>query len=164
MLKSFYEKKALLQQEPAGPPPPAGFKSYDNNAGGGGVVAMITQIIQDAKAMEAEAVHDEEDAQAAYESFVKETNDTNTADRRSIVSKTGTKAEKEGEKVNTEQELDSTNITLEQLANEKADLHKSCDFFMDNYEVRQNAIDEEVEALRQARSILKGAKSFLQRN
>merc|ERR550514_2220121 len=89
-LKGFYEKSkkgVALAQEPAGPPPPAGFKSYENNAAGGGVIAMITQIINDAKAMEAEAVHDEEDAQAAYESFVKESNNSITTKNKYIVNK-----------------------------------------------------------------------------
>merc|ERR1711953_635874 len=77
VLKGFYEKKekaALLQQEPAGPPPPPGFKEYKKNAAAGGVMGMIQQIINDAKAMEAEAIRAEEDAQKAYEDFVKETN------------------------------------------------------------------------------------------
>merc|ERR1711976_932320 len=76
ILKGFYEKKeaALLQQEPAGPPPPPGFKEYKKNAAAGGVMGMIQQIINDAKAMEADAIRSEEDAQKAYEDFVKETN------------------------------------------------------------------------------------------
>merc|ERR1719198_1921652 len=79
VLQDFYGKKAaaaLLQkkQEPAGPPPPPGFEAYKKNAASGGVMGMIEQIIQDAKAMEAEAIRSEEDAQKAYEDFVKETN------------------------------------------------------------------------------------------
>jgi hypothetical protein len=35
---------------------------------------MIQQIINDAKAMEAEVIRSEEDAQKAYEDFVKDTN------------------------------------------------------------------------------------------
>merc|ERR1719465_85120 len=55
ILKGFYDKAALVQksagkQEPAGPPPPPGFKSYSNNAQSGGVMAMITQIVDEAKA------------------------------------------------------------------------------------------------------------------
>merc|ERR1712216_849533 len=78
ILKGFYAKKAkaaLVQvAEPAGPPPPAGFEAYKKNAAAGGVMGMIQQIIDDAKAMEAEAIRSEEDAQKAYEDFVKETN------------------------------------------------------------------------------------------
>merc|ERR1719335_1369403 len=165
VLKSFYEKKkggvALMQQ---GPPPPAGFKSYENNAGGSGVIAMITQIINDAKAMEAEAIHDEEDAQAAYESFVQGTNESITAKQRDIVSKSQAKATAEGDKATAEQNLDDTETELEQLSNEKADLHKACDFTLKNFDIRQEARDQEVEALRQAKAILSGAKFlFLQK-
>merc|ERR1719171_2859624 len=80
VLKSFYDKKAeaLVQkgkkQEPAGPPPPPGFKAYEKSEAAGGVMGMIQQIINDAKAMEAEAIKAEEDAQKSYEDFVKETN------------------------------------------------------------------------------------------
>merc|ERR1719456_1688697 len=81
ILKGFYDKTALVQksagkgkQEPAGPPPPPGFKAYSNNAQSGGVMAMIQQIIDDAKAMETDALKAEEQAQIAYESFVTETN------------------------------------------------------------------------------------------
>merc|ERR1711979_187919 len=69
------EAASLVQkQEPVGPPPPAGFETYKKNAASGGVMDMIKQIIDDAKAMEAEALRNEADAQQAYESFVKETN------------------------------------------------------------------------------------------
>lgn len=160
VLKGFYEKsdKAGFLQEPAGPPPPAGFKSYENNAGGGGVIAMITQIINDAKAMEAEAVHAEGDAQVAYESFVKETNASNKQKQKDIVNKSDAKSTAEVDKSQAESELDDTETELSQLANENADLHKSCDFVMKNFDVRQEARDQEVEALGQAKSILSGAK------
>jgi len=159
VLKGFYEKSSkgvALNQQPAGPPPPAGFKSYANNAGGGGVIGMITQIINDSKAMEAEAIHDEEDAQSAYESFVQESNASITAKNEDIVNKSETKATAETDKAQAETDLDMTNTELEQLANEKADLHKACDFTMKNFDIRQEARDQEVEALRTAKSILSG--------
>jgi len=64
ILKGFYEKAALAQTthkaaEPAGPPPPAGFKSHEKNASSGGVMCMMQNIINDAKAMEAEAIRAE---------------------------------------------------------------------------------------------------------
>jgi len=159
-LQGFYAKKkgVAFSQQPAGPPPPAGFKSYENNAGGGGVIAMITQIVNDAKAMEAEAIHDEEDAQAAYESFVQETNDSITAKNKDIVNKSEARATAEGDKSQAESERDAAETQLEQLANEAADLHKACDFTLKNFDIRQEGRDQEVEALRQAKAILSGAK------
>merc|ERR1740117_1953394 len=67
VLQGFYGKKAALvqvqQEQPAGPPPPPGFESYKKNAASGGVMGMIQQIINDAKAMEAETIRSEEDSQ-----------------------------------------------------------------------------------------------------
>ena len=55
----------LQTEQPAGPPPPPGFEAYKKNAASGGVMGMIQQIINDAKAMEAEVIRSEEDAQKA---------------------------------------------------------------------------------------------------
>merc|ERR1719360_108185 len=72
VLLDFYGKKASSiqkhKQEPAGPPPPPGFEAYKKNAASGGVMKMIEEIINDAKAMEAEAIRSEEDAQKAIRS------------------------------------------------------------------------------------------------
>merc|ERR1719182_283159 len=62
-LEGFYgkQKAALLQrQTPEGFTPPAGFDEYKKSAGSSGVMALITQIITDAKAMEDETVRSEE--------------------------------------------------------------------------------------------------------
>merc|ERR1719240_1136743 len=45
--------------------------------------------------------------------------------------------------------------------NDEADLHKSCDFLMQNFETRQAALEQEVEGLYEAKSVLMGSK-FLQ--
>jgi len=164
ILEGFYGKAAMIQQEPAGPPPPAGFESYKKNAASGGVMGMIQQIVQDAKAMEAEAIKDEGDSQVAYESFVKETNSAIEAKARDIVNKSGDKSTAEAELVETKGGKDSVMLELEELSNSNADLHKSCDFVLKNFDIRQEARDEEVAALKQAKAILSGAKfeEFLQ--
>merc|ERR1719327_301490 len=168
VLKSFYDKKAkaalLQKQEPAGPAPPPGFKAYKKNAAAGGVMGMIQQIINDAKAMEAEAIKSEEDAQKAYEDFVKDTNASIEEKSKDIINKSELKAKAEADKTEKEEEKENVMLTLEQLSNEAADLHKACDFTLKNFDIRQTARDEEVEALKQAKAILSGAKfsAFLQ--
>merc|ERR1712176_656681 len=167
VLKGFYEKKekaALLQQEPAGPPPPPGFKEYKKNAAAGGVMGMIQQIINDAKAMEAEAIRAEEDAQKAYEDFVKETNASIESKTKEIINKSEEKAKAETDLTQANADKEAVLLELEQLSNYNAELHQSCDFVVKNFEIRQTARDEEIEALKQAKAILSGAdfQAFLQ--
>merc|ERR1719277_1379784 len=153
ILKGFYEKKeaALIQQqqEPAGPPPPPGFSEYKKNAAAGGVMGMIQQIINDAKAMEAEAIRAEEDAQKAYEDFVKETNNTIESKNKEMINKSEEKAKAETDLTQANEDKEAVLLELEQLSNYKAELHQSCDFVMKNFDIRQTARDEEIEALKQ---------------
>merc|ERR1719197_2039513 len=96
VLEGFYGEAAFMQgEQPAGPPPPPGFKDYKKNSASGGVMGMMQQIINDAKAMEAEAVRAEEDAQKAYEDFVKETNASIEEKSKAIVNKSEEKAKAE---------------------------------------------------------------------
>merc|ERR1719213_1386098 len=170
ILKGFYEKAALVQKQAiekqmAVQAPPPGFKSYEKNAASGGVMGMMQGIIDDAKAMEAEAIRGEEDSQKSYEDFVKDTNTSIEAKTKDIVSKTEMKAKAEGEKVEAETEHESVMGEIEQLMNENADLHKSCDFTLKNFELRQTARDDEIEALKQALAMFSGASfsAFLQK-
>merc|ERR1719265_2478001 len=89
VLKGFYDKKAAMLQrrgkQGAKQTPPVAFKPYKKNASGGGVMGMIQQIINDAKAAEMEAIRSEEDAQKAYEAFVKDTNMGISERQKSII-------------------------------------------------------------------------------
>merc|ERR1719387_3001939 len=127
-------------------------------------MGMIGEIFQEAVALEAESIRGEEDAQKAYEDFVKETNASIEAMTKDMINKSEEKSKAEESKVNTEQAHKSTVLELEQLASYKGELHASCDFVMKNFEIRQTARMEEMEALKQALAILSGAKfdAFLQ--
>merc|ERR1719160_272177 len=169
VLKGVYGKKAkaaLLQesQDQSGPPPPPGFKEYKKNSAAGGVMGMIEGIIQDAKAMEAEAMKSEDDAQKAYEEYVTDTNDSIAEKSKDIVNKSEELAVAEGDKTEALESKENLMLEIEQLSYEEADLHKACDFLMKNFDLRQSARDQEVEALKQAKAILSGAKfsEFLQ--
>merc|ERR1711956_18618 len=103
------------KQEPAGPPPPPGFEAYKKNAASGGVMDMIKQIISDAKAMEAEAIRSEEDAQKAYEDFVKETNASIETKSKQIVNKSEEKSKAEVELVETKEPREAVMFPLQSL-------------------------------------------------
>merc|ERR1719213_775376 len=163
ILKGFYEKAALVSvnehtaKQTTGQAPPPGFKSYEKNAASGGVMGMMSNIINDAKAMEAEAIRGEESAQKTYEEFVMDTNTSIETKTKDIVAKTEAKAKAEGAKVEATTERDSVLGESEQLANENADLHKSCDFTLKNFDIRQTARDEDIEALKQSIAMFSGA-------
>merc|ERR1719379_1501142 len=127
-------------------------------------MGMMQSIINDAKAMEAEAIRGEEDSQKTYEDFVKETNTSVDSKTKDIVNKSEMKARAESDKVEAETEKEAVMGELEQLMNENADLHKSCDFTLKNFELRQTARDDEIEALKQALAMFSGASfsAFLQ--
>merc|ERR1719375_2116779 len=164
VLKGFYEKKAKAvalaqgRQEPAGPPPPPGFKAYKKNAASGGVMGMLQSIIDEAKDLQAAAVRDEAEAQEAYEGFTKETTASIAEANKEIINKSDAKATAEGDKAEAEEELETAELELERLANYNLELHGTCDFLLKNFELRQAAFAEEVDALKQAKAILSGAK------
>jgi hypothetical protein len=159
VLAAIYKKAALLQAQK-----PAGFKEHKKNASGGGVVGMIEQIIKDSQKLETEAIHSEEDAQKAYEDFVLDSNKSIEEKSKDIINKSDEKATAEKDLTDAIEVRDNLLQELEMLSNESADLHKACDFVVKNFDIRQTARGEEIEALKQAKSILSGAKfsQFLQ--
>merc|ERR1719408_213618 len=168
-LKGFYDKAFMqttsVAAQPAGPPPPPGFKKYEKSSGAGGVMGMLEQIISEAKTMEADAIKAETDAQKAYESFVKDTNASIEEKTRDITNKSEEKATAEADKVSEEEALAAALNEQQELMNENADLHKSCDFTLDNFDARQAALDQEMDGLREAKSVLAGSSQggFLQK-
>jgi len=170
ILKGFYEKAALVQKtasvkKATGKAEQPAFKPTGPNESSGGVMGMMEGIIGEAKSMEAEAIRGEEDSQKAYETFVKDTNDSITEKTKDIINKSDIKSKAESDKVEKGAELEAVMGDLESLASENADLHKSCDFTLKNFDLRQGARDDEIEALKQAINIFSGASfsAFLQR-
>jgi len=157
-LQDFYKKAkggALLQKSVQ--TPPVQFGKMKSNAGASPVIGMISQIIEDSKALEAEAVAGETEAQADYEKFVKDSNAVIKAQSDSAAAKTKAKATASEESAAASSDLDSTNGELESLALTEGDLHGECDWTVKNFAARQSARLAEMEAIGQAKGILSGA-------
>merc|ERR1719191_887219 len=118
---------------------------------------MIEQIIADAKAMESDALKAEEEAQIGFETFVTDTNASIETKTKEGVTAAENQGKSEAEKVEKEMERDGVVEELSALAGENTDLHASCDYTLKNFDVRQGARDNEIEALKQALSMLSGA-------
>merc|ERR1719515_659943 len=151
---------SVTVEQASGPtePKPAGFGEYKKNALGNPVLDLIEQVIADAKKMMAEAIRDEEDAQTAYEDFVKDSNAEIDSKTKEIISKSAAKSKAETELAASEDALDAVVADLSHLADYNTQLHSSCDFVLKNFDIRQKARSEEIAALKQAKAILSGAK------
>merc|ERR1719377_15571 len=137
---------------------PAKFKKYDKNAGGGRVVAMLEEVLADTRKTEDQAMASEQDAQSAYENFMKDSNKSIKQTQQAISDMTGSRASAKEELSMAKTDLSQTMTELEGLDQTNADLHKSCDFVLKNFDARQAARAAEMDALNEAKNILSGAK------
>merc|ERR1719498_1904406 len=118
---------------------------------------MIEQIIEDSKKTEADAVSTEKQA-PNYETFVKDSNNLIKELTDAITDKTDGIASSKTEAEDAKSDHTATVEELEMLAEHKAELHGQCDFTLSNFDIRQKARLQEIEAIGQAKSILSGMK------
>ncbi|CAE7198009.1 unnamed protein product [Symbiodinium necroappetens] len=163
-LKSVYAKEAAFLQESTskvagvhGEEPE--FKDFKQQSGSYGVLGMLQQLIADSKAMEVEATHAESTAQEDYEAFTKGTTASVEAKTKDITDKDADKGATEASLVEARQSKEGLTAELENLATAVAELHDECDYMMQNFDARQSARGDEMEALQQAKSMLSGAKA-----
>merc|ERR1719420_2280202 len=133
---------------------PAKFKKYDQNAGGGKAVAMLEEVLADTRKTEDQAMASEADSQSAYENFMKDSNKFISKTSQAISDMTGARATAKEELSMAKTEFSQTMTELEGLDQTNADLHKSCDFVLKNFDARQAARAAEMDALREAKNIL----------
>jgi len=154
-LQEFYKKALFIQKSHQ--EPPVKFNAYKKNAGASPVVGLIQQIVEDSKALETEAVAGESEAQKGYETFVKDSNDMIAKLTESVSMKTGAKASAKLDLEQDKSDLQSTEGELQALGEYEADLHRDCDFVLKNFNIRQKARLDEMEAIQQAKAILSGS-------
>merc|ERR1719379_3360232 len=124
---------------------------------------MMQSIIDDAAKLEEEATYGETTSQKDYEDFIQETNALVDSITTSMINKSEAKAKTEADLSEAEGELESLVNTLEDLASSNRALHKECDYSLENFDARQKARGDEVDALKQSIAIFSGAAAFLQK-
>jgi len=133
-------------------------KTHSQNPGGGGALAMIEEIVQESKDLEQKALGDEQASQAAYEGYVKDSNKAITAATTDIANKADSKAKGDQALAEANGDRKSTIDTLLKLGEMSAEVHSQCDFLLKNFEARQSARTEEIDALNQAKQIFSSMK------
>jgi len=136
---------------------PAAFKdNAEQNSGGNRVIAMLDEVMADSKKTEDEAIASENDSQQAYENFMKDSNKSLEQNLKSIANMQASKAKAEESLSTSKSDLMSTVQTLSDLNDVAADLHKSCDYILNNFDARQAARAAEIDAMNEAKAILSG--------
>merc|ERR1719473_809011 len=157
-LQDFYVKgkgKAALAQESQ--TPPVQFGKQQDNAGASPVMGLLEQIIEDSAALVKDATEAEYKAQADYETMIKDSNDLVKELTTAVTEKTKASAAAKTESGQAKSDHTSAVGELESLAAYDADLHGQCDFVVANFDIRQKARLQEIEAIQQAKGILSGA-------
>jgi len=152
-------------------PPPETFGAYtkksEENNGVMGLMDMLkNDIAKDNQAAELE----EKDSQAEYEQLMRDSQKKRAADSKSITTKEAAKAEADSVAETASENLASSNSNLYATKEYISNLHKSCDFLVENYDFRKEARAAEIEALKKAHAVLRGSdyslvetKSFLRK-
>merc|ERR1719159_2293440 len=141
----------------AAPPPPPGFEKFEQNKGVSGVMQLIENVIEDAEDMEKDAMTAETDAQAAYVEFITNSKAAIKGDKDAVAMKTEQKTQTIADKETSEADRAAALKDAENLYKTKADLHQACDFLIENFDVRQQARTEEMEALEESKHLFHGA-------
>mmetsp|Transcript_30080 Transcript_30080/g.77476 ORF Transcript_30080/g.77476 Transcript_30080/m.77476 type:complete len:418 (+) Transcript_30080:885-2138(+) len=140
-------------ETPAAPPAMKDYAQQD----GGKVVGMLQSIIQDARELEAKTVQAEKDEQAAYEKYMRDSNKEIGAKQRFVTDKSEERATYKAERAQTQADLKEALNDIDKLAAYRTQLHKDCDDTLDNFDMRQDARQSEIDALGQAKNILSGS-------
>merc|ERR1719493_372915 len=150
----------------APPPPPATWGAYSKKTEeSAGVIGMIDLLIKDLDKEMTEAKTEEKDAQADYETMMKESAEKRVADSKSLADKQAAKADTE--KSLSDLSAEKKDKTSELFATLKyiQSLHTECDWLLKYFDMRKQARTGEIDSLTKAKAVLSGADySLLQMN
>eukprot|EP00929_Paragymnodinium_shiwhaense_P055817 TRINITY_DN2793_c0_g3_i1.p1 TRINITY_DN2793_c0_g3~~TRINITY_DN2793_c0_g3_i1.p1 ORF type:complete len:796 (+),score=350.66 TRINITY_DN2793_c0_g3_i1:78-2465(+) len=139
--------------------PPVHFTDYKTNSGSSQVMSLIDMIVGDSKKLEKEAIDGEYQAQADYEKFVKDSNALVKSLNEEITAKSKAHAQAKIDQGSAQSSHDLAVGELESLSQYETDLHNECDFVLKNFDIRQKARMQEMEAMQQAKAILSGSSA-----
>jgi hypothetical protein len=140
----------------APPPPPETMEAYSKKDAGG-PLALIARLKRDLERDIKEAEYDEEDSQNEYERFMSDSVMKRTADSKAITEKEARKAELEADVMGATDLKGSKTAELLSTQEYESQLHGSCDFMLQNHDLRKKARANEVDALKNAKAVLSGA-------
>merc|ERR1719388_257661 len=151
---------AQLHQHTAAapPPPPATWDAYQKKDGkSNGVISLMDMLLKELQDGITEAENEEKTAQKDYERLMTESTESRASMSEVITSKEVAKADLDTKIEATKEKKTSEETQLGSLKQTLAQLHADCDFLIENYDLRKAARENEVEGLKNAKSVLSGA-------
>merc|ERR1719321_2243031 len=140
------------------PPPPETFDGpVQKNSKSAGVIGMMDQIIKDLGNDMKDAEYEEKTAQKDYAELMADSQANRAADSKALVGAETTKAEVEAKLMTSKETRAATAQDLKLAGNTIKELHVSCDFILENYDLRKEARTNEIESLKNAKAVLAGA-------
>merc|ERR1719482_1146217 len=140
----------------APPPPPEANLAYKKSAGSS-PIAMIDILVKDLDKQIQEMEVTEKDSQGDYEKFMKDSAAERAASSRSLNDKEGAKASTEDELINNQESLRQGKHNRMDTEKYISELHGECDWLLKTYGLRKDARAKEIDALGNAKDVLKGA-------
>lgn len=122
-----------------------------------GVISMMDGIIHDLEMDMKDGENAEKSAQEDYAKLMAESQETRTQDQKSISDKMAAKADGEAKIVEAKDAGAKADEALLLVKKQIADLHASCDFLLQNYDMRKEARATEIDSLKNAKAMLQGA-------
>merc|ERR1719158_1552724 len=118
---------------------------------------MIDLLVKDLDKEMTEAKTEEKDAQADYETLMKDSAAKRADDSKTLADKQGTLANLQGSLEASTEEKGSTTKELGATLQYIQSLHAECDWLLQYFDVRKNARTSEIDALGKAKAVLSGA-------
>jgi len=140
------------------PPPPEAPGAYKKKGEeSGGVIAMINLLISDLDKEMAEAGQEEKDAQADYETMMKDSAAKRAEDSKTLSDKQSALADMQASLQKKTESKTSTTKELGATLQYIQSLHSECDWLLQYFDVRKEARASEIDALGKAKAVLSGA-------
>merc|ERR1719327_158 len=148
----------FVQVHAAPPPPPATWDAYKKKEGkSNGVIGLMDMLLKELQDGITEAEHEEETAQKDYERLMSDSQASRAKMADSITTKEAAKAELDSKIVDTKEKKASLETELSNIKQYLVQLHADCDFIIENFDMRKAVRENEVEGLKNAKSVLSGA-------
>jgi len=143
----------------APPPPPETFSGgvEKKTEKAGGVLALMDKISGELEADMKDAGYAEKTAQSEYAELMSDSQAARAQDSKSIVDKEAAKATMEEKLMSAKKSHAATKEEISLVVSYIGDLHVSCDFIMQNFDLRKEARTAEIESLKNAKAVLAGA-------